>query len=92
MLQAQQLPRVNIFRDYGELIRLVTRKSVPEFAKMMGVSASMIYSFESCRTYSQKLLAKYNKVIEEYEIDKLYEAICSLRNTHDCCDKWGDLK
>lgn len=90
MLQSHQLPKVSIFRDYGELIRLVTRQSVQEFADMLGVSTNMIYGFESCRTYSQKLLERYNAVIEEYNIEPIYNSICASRQSCDLHKKWGD--
>lgn len=91
MLQAKKLPKVNIFRDYGELIRLVTRQNVQEFARMLGVSANMIYSFETCRTYSQRLLEKYNRLVEEYDIEALYDSICTRRHAHDINNKWGEF-
>lgn len=66
-------------RDCGELVRLIRNETVGEFAKSLGVSTSMISSFEAERTDSERLQKEYSRMYDEYGLWMLLSSINTKR-------------
>lgn len=79
MLEEAKVSRQSKIKDYGELIRMVTRKTMAEMAKDLGVSLGMISAFELGRSGSKRLLNAYNEYITRYNLEVIYDEICNRR-------------
>lgn len=79
MLGVIKLPRCTVLRDYGRLIRVVTGESVTDFSKRLGVTPSMVSSFEVGRTYSSNMMKLYEQESSKLCIDSIYDEVVKIR-------------